>query len=95
MPGAAVTDAQPTSSLELCDPCGRPTPLRDLVRGPDGIPINVCRWCAAEAPAALTALDSIGCEPAWSPPLQRRLRVEFELTDTLSDIADYQEQQHG
>jgi hypothetical protein len=87
-----VTDVQPVSSLELCEPCQEPTALRDMVLGADGIPIPLCRWCAAERQvAARTGRDPLGdCEPAWSPPIPRP-RQRPRIID-LPDIDLHQEQ---
>lgn len=76
----------------MCWACQSPTPLEHLALDADGIPTDLCRWCAVERQvAARTARDPLGdCEPAWSPPIPRP-RQPPRIID-VPDIDLHQEQ---
>jgi hypothetical protein len=68
---------QPISSMVLCWPCQTPTPREYLARDAQGVPTEMCRWCAADQPVG-------DCQPEWAP---------VRRTINLQDIANYQEPQ--
>lgn len=77
----------PIAALVLCEPCRTPTPLEDMARGPDGIPLQLCRRCAGLPPRP-TPPPVDFCDSDWPPPRRRR----YGPVADLPDINLYQEQ---